>query len=91
MSDKLGITCCVLFLLLILVAASFVSGRRGYKPITDRCIINSPNQLIRGDIRFSPAQYLFYYKGAMSETREECEVRVRVTESEYERRMYGSE
>lgn len=64
---------------------------------TNRCAITKPRTLTGGWIgtdggMFAKTQaYWLYYKGETGRTGKACKARERVTESEYERVMYGQE
>ena len=66
------------------------------KRFENRCLAEQPRVLIAGKISHQygvfhsgPNEYYLYYKGKTRKAHEECKARVAVTESEYERNMYG--
>ena len=62
------------------------------KPNENPCIMDNPPVVVSGKILpewGNPHNHYLWYKGKRKMTGEECKTRRRVTEKEYERRMYG--
>jgi len=86
---------------MILIVVVFFVATRVVSHIYDElyvdvCVVGSPRVVVSGvifhqKVLFSkgPAEYFLFYKGEYEESGDVCDKRVQVTESEYERQMYG--
>jgi hypothetical protein len=88
-----GILC---FFALIVLGVIQICRYSNNQEFENQCLIEYPKVLISGKIYYrygvfysGPIEYSLYYEGKTRKAREECKVRIPVTESEYERKMYA--
>ncbi len=85
----------VCFLILVVFGYFSLVEYSDNQRFENKCLIEQPRILISGKIVHSygffpgPDRYYLYCKGKTRKAREECEVKIAVTESEYERQMYN--
>jgi hypothetical protein len=82
---------------ILISIGAVVTGYIDFTPPENPCIMNSPLDVVSGEIRppwsglfnSTPQTYYLWYRGKWKLTEGACKTRRCVTEKEYERRIYG--
>ncbi len=86
---KVGVAACVIFVFMCAGCIFMVFRDRVYK--AEDCVLVRPLEVVSGHIEPPGTMYYVLYRGTTKEAGEVCVESVMVTESEYERMIYGEE
>lgn len=74
---------------IIRIAIWIFAGWLGWNAIPDKCVIDTPKNVVGGQIGIF--DYQLHYSGKIRGSGGDCVCRISVTEAEYDRQMYGGQ